>query len=109
MFVFFDANQNGVFDGKDTAISNMVVTLKDAQNITRGVAPTDRDGYVIFENMDPGDYTLWALTQPLGYFPTTGYPVAVHLERGVQVDALLGFASTQSYLYLPVYLRSPQP
>ncbi|HIQ12095.1 MAG TPA: hypothetical protein EYH29_04415, partial [Caldilineales bacterium] len=109
LFLFFDENENGLYDGRDTVISDMVITLKDAQNITRGVAPTDREGLVVFYNLEPGDYMLWAMTRPLGYYPTTSYPVAVHIQQGLNVEARLGFASSQAYNHLPLQLRASQP
>ena len=66
-YVYYDADNDGVFDSGDTGISGVTVTLLDANgNSTGSTATTDTDGYYRFDGLAPGTYSL-AETQPAGY------------------------------------------
>ena len=66
-YVYYDANDNGVFDSAETGISGATVALLDAQgNPTGSTTVTDINGYYKFENLMPGTYSL-AENQPDGY------------------------------------------
>ena len=65
--VYFDANDNGIFDSGETGISDAVVELLDAQGNPTGITEmTDFYGYYAFDNLMPGTYGLQEY-QPLGY------------------------------------------
>jgi hypothetical protein len=101
LFVFFDHDHDAAYTPGDTAISDIVITLKDAQNIIRGVVPTDARGLVTFSDLPAGVYTLWA-SMPVGYYPTTSYPVASNLGTGEQQSLQLGIVSDYDYNYMPL-------
>jgi protocatechuate 3,4-dioxygenase beta subunit len=66
-YVYYDADNNGVFDYGETGISGVTVTLLDANgNSTGSTAVTDNNGYYKIDNLAPGTYSL-AETQPDGY------------------------------------------
>lgn len=66
-YVYFDADNNGVFDSAETGISGATVVLLDTQgNPTGSTAVTDINGYYKFENLTPGTYSLQE-NQPAGY------------------------------------------
>jgi len=102
LFVFFDHDRSADYSSGDAAISDMAITLKDDRNNIRGVEITDAQGRVVFYNLPSGAYTLWAMTPPVGYFPTTSYPVAFDLGAGEQKLLQLGFASDHFYTYMPL-------
>jgi serine-aspartate repeat-containing protein C/D/E len=66
-YVYYDANNNGVYDSGDSAISGVTVTLLDADgNPTGSTAVTDTIGYYEFSGLAPGAYSV-SETQPAGY------------------------------------------
>jgi hypothetical protein len=65
------------------------------------VRSTDHRGLATFDDLPSGYYTLWATT-PLGYYPTTAYPVPANLGQGEQLHLELGYTSDRSYLYIPL-------
>ena len=109
LFVYFDQDRSADFTTGDTPISDMTITLKDDQGVIRGVETTDADGLVMFYNLSPGRYTMTAMTLPLGYYPTTDYPVISTLVAGEQQHLQLGFASDRTYIYLPMVQREQTP
>ncbi len=66
-YVYYDADNNGLFGSTESGISGVTVTLLDAQgNSTGKTAVTDENGYYKFENLSPGTYAV-SETQPAGY------------------------------------------
>ncbi|MCE9564475.1 MAG: carboxypeptidase regulatory-like domain-containing protein [Planctomycetes bacterium] len=88
-FVFVDANNNGVFDGTDTGIVGVAVTLLDkngnpAKDATNTVVPaqnTIAGGKYLFTNLLPGDYKV-QITAPTGYISSTGFNNSGSFEPG---------------------------
>ncbi len=66
-YVYFDANNDGVFDPTESGISGATVDLLDADGNPTGLtAATDSNGFYSFDNLMPGTYRL-AENQPAGY------------------------------------------
>ena len=79
--VFDDSNSNGVMDAGEAGLSGVEVTLSDGS-----IANTTADGYYIFENYLPGDYTV-TVTTPEGCVNTTPNPVGITItDADVTVD-----------------------
>ncbi len=72
-FIFEDVDNNGVFDGADVPVSNVLVELLDGTNTVIGSATTVADGKYRFDNLIAGNYTV-RITPPtgLGYASSTG-------------------------------------
>jgi protocatechuate 3,4-dioxygenase beta subunit len=66
--VYFDANNNGVFDAGETPIANTTVTLTgfDDQGPVNASVQTDANGAYKFNNLRPGTYAINE-SQPAGY------------------------------------------
>jgi uncharacterized protein (DUF2141 family) len=67
--VYFDANNNGVFDTTETGIAGATVTLTGTNDLGQTVSlttSTSSVGAYSFTNLRPGSYTLTE-TQPAGY------------------------------------------
>ena len=65
--VYYDANDNGVFDAGETPLSGVQVTLLDANGNSTGLtATTDDSGSYRFGNLMPGTYGV-SEAQPDGY------------------------------------------
>ena len=79
-YVYYDANDNGVYDGGDAPIGGVLITLLDASGKPTGqTAVTDDSGYYHFDNLMPGTYGV-AETQPDGYLE--GLDTAGNARRG---------------------------
>ncbi len=82
--VWHDANRDGVQNGAEPGMPNVVVELKDGSGnsidsdpITPGVQPTvqttDLNGQYLFDNLPAGNYTVAVVSGvPSGMAPTTG-------------------------------------
>jgi hypothetical protein len=100
--VFFDANQDGVFDdGIDHGIGGVVMHLRGTNDLGLTVdliVPTDENGFYSFNNLRTGEYTVWE-TQPEGFADGNDY---VGSAGGVEATAedtglLDGFANIQLF------------
>jgi fimbrial isopeptide formation D2 family protein/uncharacterized repeat protein (TIGR01451 family) len=72
-FVYVDADNNGAFDGDETPIQGVTITLTGIDHLGNAVnltATTSITGYYRFDNLRPGTYTLME-TQPSGYLDGT--------------------------------------
>ncbi|MDE9969942.1 carboxypeptidase regulatory-like domain-containing protein [Staphylococcus pseudintermedius] len=67
--VWDDLNKDGIQDDNEPGISNVKVTLKDADGNVLDTRTTDANGSYLFENVKEGDYTIEFET-PEGYTPT---------------------------------------
>ncbi|QBG75743.1 SdrD B-like domain-containing protein [Staphylococcus pseudintermedius] len=67
--VWDDLNKDGIQDDNEPGISNVKVTLKDADGNVVDTRTTDANGNYLFENVKEGDYTIEFET-PEGYTPT---------------------------------------
>ena len=65
-FVWLDTNGDGIQDGSEVGVSNVVVTLYNATNGVMGVTTTDVAGAYAFTDLVPGDYSV-------GFAPPAGY------------------------------------
>jgi hypothetical protein len=65
-FVWLDVDGDGVQDGGEPAVSNVVVTLYDAATNALNTTTTDVAGAYAFTNLVPGVYFV-GFTPPLGY------------------------------------------
>ncbi|GAB6165179.1 hypothetical protein JCM19992_11790 [Thermostilla marina] len=70
-YVYEDTNINGVRNPGEIGIAGVTLKLLDADGHDTGLrATTDAAGYFLFENLQPGTYTL-VEEQPSGYFDGT--------------------------------------
>ncbi|WP_438453756.1 SdrD B-like domain-containing protein [Staphylococcus pseudintermedius] len=67
--VWDDLNKDGIQDDNEPGISDVKVTLKDADGNVVDTRTTDANGNYLFENVKEGDYTIEFET-PEGYTPT---------------------------------------
>ena len=65
-FVWDDLNLNGVQDNGEAGVAGVTVNLKDGTGATVGTMTTDSNGYYVFENLVPGDYSV-EVVKPAGY------------------------------------------
>ncbi|EJA1960625.1 carboxypeptidase regulatory-like domain-containing protein [Staphylococcus pseudintermedius] len=80
--VWDDLNNDGIQDDNEPGISNVKVTLKDADGNVVDTRTTDANGNYLFENVKEGDYTIEFET-PEGYTPTvTGQGTADNDSNG---------------------------
>ncbi|EJL9296877.1 fibrinogen-binding adhesin SdrG C-terminal domain-containing protein [Staphylococcus pseudintermedius] len=80
--VWEDLNKDGIQDQNEPGISNVKVTLKDADGNVVDTRTTDANGNYLFENVKEGDYTIEFET-PEGYTPTvTGQGTADNDSNG---------------------------
>jgi hypothetical protein len=105
--IFQDTNKNGLFDGEDQPLKDVLVWLKPVAR--EGLSPaleklraetlntyTDEKGNFIFENILPGPYELSIdeETLPKGIKQLTELPLKVELKPGQQIKDL-------KIIYLP--------
>ncbi len=80
--VWDDLNKDGIQDDNEPGISDVKVTLKDADGNVVDTRTTDANGSYLFENVKEGDYTIEFET-PEGYTPTvTGQGTADNDSNG---------------------------
>jgi uncharacterized repeat protein (TIGR01451 family) len=65
-FVWDDLNADGIQDGGEVGVSNVVVTLYNTNDVVIGVTTTDVAGAYAFTNLPPFDYYV-DVTPPAGY------------------------------------------
>ncbi len=65
-FVWEDLNRNGVQDSGEPGIAGVTVNLKDGTGAIVDTMTTDNNGYYMFENLVPGDYSVEVI-KPAGY------------------------------------------
>ncbi|EME7480650.1 carboxypeptidase regulatory-like domain-containing protein, partial [Staphylococcus pseudintermedius] len=56
--VWDDLNKDGIQDDNEPGISDVKVTLKDADGNVVDTRTTDANGNYLFENVKEGDYTI---------------------------------------------------
>lgn len=64
--VFTDNNNDGIKNGTDAGISGITIELLDNANNVIDTVVTDSNGTYIFENLQPGTYSVREVTQPTG-------------------------------------------
>jgi hypothetical protein len=61
-YVYLDADNDGVFDANEKPLSGVEITLSGTSQITGAITPitvkTNMQGYYVFEDVEPGTYTL---------------------------------------------------
>lgn len=83
---FWDANENGIQDGDETAAPNRRLRLSPAGLVTAG----NDDGEFAFY-VTPGSYRLQALEDPCWYLTTDSVSYTIDLEAGTQENRAFGF------------------
>ena len=69
--VWFDANNNGLFDTGELAAAGVAVRLLNGSGAVVASTVTDGTGFYRFSNLSPGVYSV-ELTAPAGYTSSTG-------------------------------------
>ncbi len=80
-FVFFDFNENGVFDEGDQPKANATLYLYDSNNVFLGSATTDSNGNYLFDGLNAGTYTVCISLSP-DQIITTAECFTVDLAQG---------------------------
>ena len=92
-FTWIDSNANGVYDGGESPLPNVTLTLYDSSHNVITTTTSDGSGIYTFDDLLPGTYTVEATT-PAGYVATTSLSQSRTLESGDAVtDADFGFIS----------------
>ena len=65
-YVWVDENMDGIQDEDETGMGDVIVNLFDCDDNMLTSATTDEDGYYLFEELDPGEYSL-EFVAPEGY------------------------------------------
>lgn len=60
---------SGTFEPNEPGLTNAVVTLRNLQDVVVATYNVDPDGAYLFENLEPGTYTI-TVTPTANYFPT---------------------------------------
>ena len=82
-FVFCDNNSNGTFDTGDTPLSNVTVTLCNADGNTITTTTTDNSGKYLFSALDAAVYIVkFPAKLPDGKTISTQSPIVVNLAAG---------------------------
>ncbi len=92
--VFFDENGNGVQDGNEPGIPDVLITLVDSEGNVIGTTLTDENGNYIFDNLPAGDYTIIVGIGPDGTYNSSPNTVDVSIDQGEDStgEADFGFA-----------------
>ena len=56
--VWYDENENGVYDSNETGLENIIVSLQNCLGEELGTASTDTNGVYIFQQVPPGEYIV---------------------------------------------------
>jgi len=104
--VFWDANENGLFDAGEQPLSGIIVTLTAPDGSTSTLA-TDANGYYDFTNLPAGTYTATVGQGPVDSHLTTLGSFVVVLAQGQDYnDADFGFYTQPAPPAPPVLLGS---
>ncbi len=112
-YVYFDANDNGVYDSGDSPLPGAQLTLLDANGNSTGMtATTDAAGFYQFDNLAPGTYGV-SVAQPAGYLEgqdTAGTAGGTAHNPGNLIDSitLAGGMNAENYDFgelLPASIR----
>ncbi|MBL0027043.1 MAG: carboxypeptidase regulatory-like domain-containing protein [Saprospiraceae bacterium] len=92
-FVWNDLNANGIQDQNEKGIGGIKILLNGIDgfgNTGNQTTISNMDGYYIFENLNPGEYTLFVDSLPANYTFTNP---DIGLDDNLDSDALEGFVS----------------
>lgn len=90
--VWLDANRDGIQNDGEAGVEGITVQLKDAGGVVIATTNTDANGNYLFDNLEPGDYSV-GFVLPAGFEFTTrdaGGDDAVDSD----VDPLTGMTGT---------------
>ncbi len=79
--VWNDIDRDGIWDANENGIWSVTVTVYDTFGTLVATTTTDYDGYYMFENLAPGDYTVVETNLP-GWISSTPDSVEVSLSSG---------------------------
>jgi uncharacterized repeat protein (TIGR01451 family)/fimbrial isopeptide formation D2 family protein len=65
-YVWLDADRDGIQDASEAPVPNVTVTLLDADGDEVATTTTDADGLYLFEDLNPGAYTIVFSDLPAG-------------------------------------------
>ncbi len=101
-FTYYDANNDGTFQGGEAAISGILITLTGTDDLGNSVSlttNTNASGFYIFGGLRPGTYRLTE-TQPAGYLDgkdTIGTPGGITAnDQFSSINLPAGFAGVQN-------------
>ena len=75
--VWYDINGDGVQDANEPGISNVLVTLYNSSGVAVASMYTDANGYYLFTNVAPGNYTIGVSLPPAMVFSPNNGAVSV--------------------------------
>ena len=97
-YVWNDVNQDGIQDSNEVGVAGVTVTLYDANGNVVGTTITDAYGYYLFDQLDPGDYSV-GFTLPPNYV-FTGQDAGADDAADSDVDPLTGQTGTYTLVAL---------
>ncbi len=106
--VFYDTNENGMFDEGEPGVSNAEIVL---QNGKRYQARTDRDGTVLFAQIPPNAYTIRLIPESLvpGSIPLNGLVRSFHLEAAGEENVVWPVAPPEQAEQAVIETPTPSP
>jgi len=86
---FYDENENGLYDEGEAMLPDWAFTLYDSAGVEIGSDMTDQNGYIVFDDLKPGDYSA-AETLQEGWVNTTDLEQDVTVISGETVHLWFG-------------------
>jgi SdrD B-like domain/Secretion system C-terminal sorting domain len=70
-YVWFDTNNNGIQDATERGAAGVTATLFNSSNVAIASTVTDANGFYMFNNLNPGQYTVGFTNLPVNTTFTT--------------------------------------
>ena len=96
--VWFDENQNGLWDNGEGGLAQMTVRLLDADNKLVAETLSDADGNYLFEDLAAGDYriSVWPAAADDGFYHSTER-VSGDAHEAINSDIHVGRGTTDVF------------
>lgn len=91
--VWLDTDQNGVQNAGEPGVAGITVTLYNSTGAAVGATLTDAYGYYLFDNLQPGNYTV-GFTLPANYTFTTSAGTSTINAVNSDANTLTGRTAT---------------
>jgi uncharacterized surface anchored protein len=109
--VFVDANRDGTQNGKEVALGNVDVEIRNAAGVVVATAKTDANGDVVVTGLAPGEYTVVIVSgvpAEYAYLTNTSITVSVLGAQTTQPVAVFRLAQETSDLAFTGANQNPQ-